>query len=75
MTPEKMKAQVNRVLRYGFTEVDLAKHLEIPVKVLQRMKKGKLPPRYLREEALKKLNKTWVHYEQSGGGASLENRI
>lgn len=74
MTPEKMKAQVNGILRYGFTVAELAKHLEIPVAVLKRMKKGKLPPRYLREDVLTKLKKTWVHYEQSND-ASLEFRL
>lgn len=75
MTPEKMKAQVNGILRYGFTVTELAQHLEIPVAVLKRMKKGKLPPRYLREGALARLQKTWVHYEQSNDASSLESRV
>jgi hypothetical protein len=45
------------------TDALLAEHLGVSVQDIRRFKKGKLPARYRREEILKKLKRTWVHYE------------
>lgn len=70
----EIKSRTNRILRYGpITEKYLAEHIGTNIKMIKRMRKGKIPPRYERDDVIDKLRRTWVHYEQSDDH-SLEMR-
>ncbi len=66
MTPEEFKIRINNLFRCcegKMTDQMVAEHLGVSVQDVRRFKRGKMPARYRRDEIIKKLRATWVHYE------------
>ena len=66
MTPEDFKTKINNLYRCcdgKMTDQMVAEHLGVSVQDVRRFKKGKMPARYRRDEIIKRLKSTWVHYE------------
>ena len=63
---EEFKTKINRLFRCcdgKMSDRHVATFLNVSTADVRRFKKGKLPPRYRREEIFRLLNKAWVHYE------------
>lgn len=78
MTSQEFKSKINNLYRScdgKMTDAMLAEYLNVSIQDVRRFKKGKLPPRYRRDDIINTLQETWVHYEGQSGEVPELNRL